>query len=80
MTSVYQLLSLLLVFCSLRVDELEACSCSLVHPQDAFCNSDIGKQRFLVALTLPPTPQGLVRVHFETYRTTWNWELECAHV
>lgn len=32
----------LLILC--RMEEIaEACSCSPVHPQQAFCNSDIGK-------------------------------------
>lgn len=32
----------LLILC--RVEEIaEACSCSPVHPQQAFCNADIGK-------------------------------------
>lgn len=45
MQSVYQhLISLLLVFSTLQVQQLtEGCSCALTHPQDAFCNSDIGK-------------------------------------
>lgn len=45
MQSVYQhLISLLFVFSSLQVNQLtEGCSCALTHPQDAFCNSDIGK-------------------------------------
>ena len=44
MQSVYQhLLSLLFVFSSLHLHQLtEGCSCALTHPQDAFCNSDIG--------------------------------------
>lgn len=38
------LISLLFVFGSLHVDRLtEGCSCALTHPQDAFCNSDIGQ-------------------------------------
>lgn len=47
MQSVYQhLVSLLFVFSSLHVYQLtEGCSCALTHPQDAFCNSDIGKWR-----------------------------------
>lgn len=37
------LVSLVFVFGSLHVDWLtEGCSCALTHPQDAFCNSDIG--------------------------------------
>lgn len=45
MNSVYQhLISLLFVFSSLHVNHLaEGCSCALTHPQDAFCNSDIGE-------------------------------------
>lgn len=45
MNSVFQhLISLLLVFSSLHVHQLtEGCSCALTHPQDAFCNSDIGE-------------------------------------
>ena len=44
MQSVYQhLISLLFVFSSLHLHQLtEGCSCALTHPQDAFCNSDIG--------------------------------------
>lgn len=44
MQSVYKhLISLLFVFSSLHVNQLtEGCSCGLTHPQDAFCNSDIG--------------------------------------
>lgn len=47
MQSAYQhLISLLFVFSSLHVDQLtEGCSCALSHPQDAFCNSEIGEQR-----------------------------------
>ncbi len=49
MQSVYQhLISLLFVFSSLQVNQLtEGCSCALTHPQDAFCNSDIGKPRII---------------------------------
>lgn len=45
MNSVYQhLISLLVVYSSLHVNHLtEGCSCALTHPQDAFCNSDIGE-------------------------------------
>lgn len=45
MQSVYQhLISLLFVFGSLHVDQLtEGCSCAPWHPQDAFCNSEIGE-------------------------------------
>lgn len=45
MNSVYQhLISLLVVLSSLHVNQLtEGCSCALTHPQDAFCNSDIGE-------------------------------------
>lgn len=44
MNAVYQhLISLLLVFSSLHVQLTEGCSCALTHPQDAFCNSDIGE-------------------------------------
>lgn len=45
MNSVYRhLISLLFVFSSLHVNHLtEGCSCALTHPQDAFCNSDIGE-------------------------------------
>lgn len=45
MQSLYQhLISLLFVFSSLHVQQLtEGCSCALTHPQDAFCNSDIGQ-------------------------------------
>lgn len=45
MNSAYQhLISLLFVFSSLHVNHLtEGCSCALAHPQDAFCNSDIGE-------------------------------------
>lgn len=42
MHSVY-LVSLLFIFSTLHVNQLtEGCSCALTHPQDAFCNSDIG--------------------------------------
>lgn len=45
MNPVYQqLISLLFVFSSLHLHHLtEGCSCALSHPQDAFCNSDIGE-------------------------------------
>lgn len=33
-------LALLLVW---RAEEAEGCSCSPAHPQQAFCNSDVGK-------------------------------------
>lgn len=33
-------LALLLVW---RAEEAEGCSCSKAHPQQAFCNSDVGK-------------------------------------
>lgn len=45
MQSVYQhLLSLLFIFNSLQLQQLaDGCSCALTHPQDAYCNSDIGE-------------------------------------
>lgn len=54
MQSVYQhLISLLFVFSSLQVNQLtEGCSCALTHPQDAFCNSDIGK-KWITAVDKP---------------------------
>lgn len=47
MQSAYQhLISLLFVFSSMHVNQLtEGCSCALMHPQDAFCNSEIGEWR-----------------------------------
>lgn len=38
------LISLLFIYCSLHAPRVtEGCSCALTHPQDAFCNSDIGE-------------------------------------
>lgn len=47
MQSLYRhFISLLFVLSSLHVYQLtEGCSCALSHPQDAFCNAEIGKWR-----------------------------------
>lgn len=38
------LISLLFLYCSLHAPHMtEGCSCAMTHPQDAFCNSDIGE-------------------------------------
>lgn len=44
MKSVRSCVGTLVVLILCRVGEIaEACSCSPVHPQQAFCNADIGK-------------------------------------
>lgn len=45
MQSLYRHLLSLLLVSSLQLHQLtEGCSCALTHPQDAYCNSDIGEQ------------------------------------
>lgn len=54
--------SLPLAFCLLLLGTLlpraDACSCSPVHPQQAFCNADIGKDGDPARAGRPPPPRG----------------------
>lgn len=57
--------SLPLAFCLLLLGTLlpraDACNCSPVHPQQAFCNADIGKDGDPAPAGRPPPPRGVRR-------------------